>query len=130
MTAGMDGVMPDGYDPRFQARIQANAAQSSGMLAGPLPGADPLGRGLGDGVPDPRFFDPAMNAPNGVGMMPGFDGNDAGSMPGMMDSPTRHRVRPAARDRASRSRQPARKPAKKPSSAGAKRSNSAQSKNR
>jgi hypothetical protein len=116
MTAGMDGVVPEGFDARAQAGmpLQANAAQASGMLAGPLPGNGALPAGFGAG--DPMNFGAGMNQANGMGMMGGFDGVDA-PMFGMMDYTPRQGVRAAARNRARMPHQPARKSTKKPTTA-------------
>ncbi len=102
MTAGMDGVIPAGYDPRAQMGMQANAAQNSGMIAGPLPGDGVAGGGFGIGVGNPMAFGGGMNMnqPNGMGMMPGFEGDEAGMTFGMMDDGSGQAVRRSSRDRA------------------------------
>ncbi len=118
MTAGMDGIIGgESYDTGVQVGMQANAPQPSGMRAGPFPGNGIAGGGFGVGVGDPMAFDGGLNPGNGVGMMPGFEGDQAALMLRMAENRSEQGIRPAVRNRARSPRRTVRKSTKKPTSA-------------
>jgi hypothetical protein len=131
MTAGMDGVITD-QGPGPGMGMRPNVAQSNGMLAGPMPGNGVDGPGFGFGGGDPRVFGGGMNQGNGIGMgmMPGFEGDEAAMMFGMMDDGSGQTARRASRDHARTPRKPVRKSTKKSASANVKQPNSTKSKTR
>ena len=112
INAGMNGIIgDDDYQSGVQVGTAANAApaggQTNGLRAGPLPGDG--GAGLGD----PMFFGAGMNQGNGMGMMPGFEGDEAAFMLAMENAPRRS-VRAAAGDSSRSPRRSLRKSKTKP----------------
>jgi len=130
MTAGMDGVIGDErYDTGMQGGMEAYAAQPNGMRAGPVLGNGFAGPGFGDGGAA-MAFGGGLNQGNGVGMMPGFEGEEMALMFGMAERRQGPGVRAEYRDRGRSPRQSVRKSTKKPASKSKKRSSSAPSASR
>jgi hypothetical protein len=112
INAGMDGIIgDDSYQSGVQVANGMNAAaagnQANGFRAGPLLGE------AGPGNFDPMFSGARTIQGNGLGVMPGFESDEAELM-FAMENGTRPNVRASAKDRARSPRRPLRKPKSKP----------------